>query len=40
MFGGLEEHLNWVYSAQFGQQADLPIRLDLLMPIKKRGISG
>ena len=40
MFGGLEEHLNWVYSAQFGQQEDLPIRLDLLMPIKKRGISG
>lgn len=36
MFGGLEEHLNWVYCAQYGQQADLPVRLDLLMPIKKR----
>lgn len=37
MFGGLEEHLNWVYSAQQGPQADkLPVRLDLLMPIKMR----
>ena len=35
MFGGLEEHLNWVYSAQHGQD-DLPIRLDLLLPIAKR----
>lgn len=37
MFGGLEEHLNWVYSAQHGPQEDNPpIRLDLLMPIRKR----
>ncbi len=37
MFGGLEEHLNWVYAAQQGPQTDaLPIRLDLLMPICKR----
>lgn len=37
MFGGLEEHLNWVYSAQHGPQEDNPpIRLDLLMPIQKR----
>ena len=37
MFGGLEEHLNWVYSAQQGPQEDNPpIRLDLLMPILPR----
>lgn len=37
MFGGLEEHLNWVFIAQHGQQDNsLPIRLDLLMPIQKR----
>jgi len=37
MFGGLEEHLNWVYAAQHGQQSDNPpVRLDLLMPIVKR----
>ena len=34
MFGGLEEHLNWVMCAQEGNQ--LPIRLDLLLPIKPR----
>lgn len=34
MFGGLEEHLNWVMCAQEGDQ--LPIRLDLLLPIKPR----
>lgn len=34
MFGGLEEHLNWVMCAQEGNQ--LPIRLDLLLPIRKR----
>lgn len=37
MFGGLEEHLNWVYSAQRGwPEDDIPGRLDLLMPIQKR----
>lgn len=37
MFGGLEEHLNWVYSAQNSPLNDNPpIRLDLLMPIMKR----
>lgn len=36
MFGGLEEHLNWVYAAQHGQDDALPVRLDLLMPIVKR----
>lgn len=37
MFGGLEEHLNWVMIAQQGPgAADLPVRLDLLMPIQKR----
>ena len=36
MFGGLEEHLNWVYAAQHGQDDALPVRLDLLMPILKR----
>ena len=34
MFGSLEEHLNWILCAQNGDQ--LPIRLDLLLPIRKR----
>ena len=34
MFGGLEEHLNWVFHAQNG--GELPIRLDLLLPIARR----
>lgn len=37
MFGGLEEHLNWVYAAQHGwPEDDIPGRLDLLLPIRKR----
>ena len=34
MFGGLEEHLNWVLHAQSG--GELPIRVDLLLPIARR----
>ena len=34
MFGGLEEHLNWVYIAQEGPQDAPPLRLDLLLPIR------
>ncbi len=34
MFGALEEYLNWVMCAQTGDQ--LPIRMDLLLPIRKR----
>lgn len=34
MFGALEEHLNWVMCSQEGAQ--LPIRLDLLLPIRRR----
>lgn len=36
MFGSLEEHLNWVYNAQVGSASDVPVRLDLLLPIRKR----
>lgn len=37
VLGGLEEHLNWVHAAQLDRAEDkLPIRVDLLMPIKKR----
>ena len=36
MFGGLEEHLNWVHSAQTGGASDVPVRVDLLLPIRKR----
>ena len=36
MFGGLEEHLNWVQAAQPGGAADIPIRVDLLLPIARR----
>ena len=36
MFGGLEEHLNWVQAAQQGDNAGLPIRVDLLLPIRKQ----
>ncbi len=37
MFGGLEEHLNWVYAAHMGWPEDgVPGRIDLLHPIRKR----
>ena len=37
MFGGLEEHLNWVYFAHHRwPEDDIPGRLDLLMPIRRR----
>lgn len=36
MFGGLEEHLNWVYIAQHGQEDAPPLRVDLMMPIRPR----
>lgn len=37
MFGGLEEHLNWVYFAhKRWPEDDIPGRLDLLMPIRRR----
>ncbi|MBQ2953953.1 MAG: effector binding domain-containing protein [Clostridia bacterium] len=37
MFGGLEEHLNWVWAAHQGWPEDgLPGKIDLLHPIRKR----
>ena len=37
MFGGLEEHLNWVYMIHHGWPEDgLPKKIDLLLPIKKK----
>ncbi len=37
MFGGLEEHINWVYSAARGWPEDgVEGHIDLMMPIKKR----
>ena len=37
MFGGLEEHLNWVYAAHQGWPEDgVPGRIDLLHPIRRR----
>jgi len=37
MFGGLEEHLNWVYAAHQGwPENGIPGKIDLLHPIKKR----
>ncbi len=37
MFGGLEEHLNWVYAAHLGWPKDgIPGKIDLLHPIRKR----
>ncbi|MBQ8201422.1 MAG: effector binding domain-containing protein [Clostridia bacterium] len=37
MFGGLEEHLNWVYAAHHGwPENGLPGKIDLLMPVKRR----
>ena len=36
MFGGLEEHLNWVHSVQTSGASDVPVRVDLLLPIRKR----
>ena len=37
MFGGLEEHLNWVWAAHLGWPEDgLPGRIDLLLPIRRR----
>ena len=37
MFGGLEEHLNWVYAAHQGWPEDgIPGKIDLLHPIRKR----
>lgn len=37
MFGGLEEHLNWVYAAHQGwPENGVPSKIDLLHPIKKR----
>lgn len=37
MFGSLEEHLNWVHNAHYGSAADVPVRVDLLLPVRKRG---
>ena len=34
MFGGLEEHLNWIMCAATGDS--LPVRIDLLLPIQPR----
>ena len=37
MFGGLEEHLNWVYAAHHGWPEDgVPGKIDLLHPIRRR----
>ena len=37
MFGGLEEHLNWVYAAHQGWPEDgVPGKIDLLHPIRRR----
>ena len=37
MFGGLEEHLNWVYAAHQGwPENGIPGRIDLLHPIRRR----
>ncbi len=37
MFGGLEEHLNWVWAAYHGHPADEPAQqIDLLQPIRKK----
>lgn len=37
MFGGLEEHLNWVYAAHMGWPEDgLSGKIDLLHPIRRR----
>ena len=37
MFGGLEEHLNWVYAAHQGWPEDgIPGKIDLLHPIRKK----
>ena len=37
MFGGLEEHLNWVYAAHQGwPENGIPGKIDLLHPIRRR----
>ncbi|MBE5797297.1 MAG: MerR family transcriptional regulator [Clostridiales bacterium] len=37
MFGGLEEHLNWVYAAHQGWPEDgVPGKIDLLLPVERR----
>ena len=39
MGGGLEEHLNWIYNAHNGwdPETELEVKLDLMLPVKKRG---
>lgn len=39
MGGSLEEHLNWIYNAHNGwdPKNELEVKLDLMLPIKKRG---